>query len=195
MDSISRNQFINSISFIPIRPLKFKMIFSSTKRRCQWLVVQTIVDKIMPNTSMTHGACKSKLCSVVRSFIHPYLGNQAAIVRTPHTFNAGIRCRHRYTPNYLYLGTLSFTEICCQVDLFEIYRINQLNFSSVYIICVNAEKERHLPGFYEDFDNYIASLQSKGLWELVLQETKDNYYTEAGKTYVGLINVWSVTKC
>ena len=62
-------------------------------------------------------------------------------------------------------------------------------------MCVSAEDDRHLPGWYLDFDNYIANLQSKGLWELVHQETKENYYTEAGKTYEGLINVWKVTKC
>ena len=68
-------------------------------------------------------------------------------------------------------------------------------FSGGYIVCASAEEDRHLPGMYEDFDNYIASLQSMGLWKLILQEIKDNYYTVAGKTYEGLFNVWKITKC
>ena len=75
-----------------------------------------------------------------------------------------------------------------------INQVYQLNLSGGYIICVNAEEDRHLPGLYDDFDNYIASLQSKGLWEIVLQEKKDNYYIVSGKAYEGLSNVWKVTK-
>ena len=57
---------------------------SCTKRLgvCQCLVVEIPIDnmsKNKPNTSMTHGPCDSKLCSVVRSCVHPWPGNWVAI--------------------------------------------------------------------------------------------------------------------
>ena len=61
-------------------------------------------------------------------------------------------------------------------------------------MCISTEGDRHLPGFYKDYDQYVASLQSKGLWELILHEKKDGYYADSNKTYEGLINVWNVTK-
>ena len=50
---------------------------------------------------MMHGACESKLRSVVRSSMHPYPGNWVAIGRavvyyvwTAREFSAGIKFRH-----------------------------------------------------------------------------------------------------
>ena len=50
---------------------------------------------------MTNVACDSKLRSVVKSSMHPFIGNWMAIGRAvvyyaqaAHTFSAGIKCRH-----------------------------------------------------------------------------------------------------
>ena len=50
---------------------------------------------------MTHVACKSKLRSVVRSFMHSCARNWVAVVRAvvyyaqpAHAFSAGIKCWH-----------------------------------------------------------------------------------------------------
>ena len=69
---------------------------------CQCLVVQTPMDdlsKNKPSTSMIHTACKSKLCTVVWSQMHPCSGNWVAIrhavvyyVWASHAYSAGTKC-------------------------------------------------------------------------------------------------------
>ena len=83
---------------------------SCTSRRdvCHCLVVQTPMDnmsKNMPSSSMAHVAFRSKLCSVVRSSMPPYLRNWVAIRRVvvyyaweAHAFSAGIKWRHCIFP-------------------------------------------------------------------------------------------------
>ena len=70
----------------------------------QCLVVRSAMlnmSKNKPGTSMTHVARESKLCSVVRSSMHPCPQHWVAIgrvvvyyARASHSFSAGIKCRH-----------------------------------------------------------------------------------------------------
>ena len=59
------------------------------------------MSKINPSTLMTHVACESMVPSVLRSSMHPCLGNLVAIrcvvvyyALDAHEFSAGIKCRH-----------------------------------------------------------------------------------------------------
>ena len=71
---------------------------------CQCPVVQTHMEnksKNKPSISMTHVACESKLCSVVRSSLHPCAENWVAIGcavvyndRAAQAISTGIKCRH-----------------------------------------------------------------------------------------------------
>ena len=70
----------------------------------QCLVVRTLVDNNSKNegsTSMTHIAFETKLCSVVKSHMHPCPGNCVATghavvnyAQAARSFSAGIKCRH-----------------------------------------------------------------------------------------------------
>ena len=62
--------------WLMLRAITVQIVNSSTSRPdvCQCLVGQIPIDnmsKNKPSTSMTRVASESKLCSVVRSFIHP----------------------------------------------------------------------------------------------------------------------------
>ena len=67
-------------------------------------VCQCPVGKMSKNklgSQMTHVACKSKPCSVMKSSMHPCPGNWAAIrhavvyyAKAAHAFSAAIKCRH-----------------------------------------------------------------------------------------------------
>ena len=64
-----------------------------------WIEIEMSIE--MPSTAMTQVACESKLCSVVRSSMHPcprhWLANGRAVVYSAwaaQAFSAGIKCRH-----------------------------------------------------------------------------------------------------
>ena len=83
---------------------------------------------------MTHKACESKLCSVLRSSMHPYPGIRVAIGRavvyyawTDREFSAGIKCRHCTQRPFSLWNTIIFpvityviqdiqnTQFCCSM--------------------------------------------------------------------------------
>ena len=88
---------------------------------CQFLVVQTTMDKMSKNkssTSLTHVACESMLRSVVRSSIHPCLRNCAAIrcavvyyAWGAQSFSAGIKWWHSSTVHGCQKQSDNFDEI------------------------------------------------------------------------------------